>query len=139
MKRKYDPTKLFLQKYNYDAWFKNEELIDKEESSDKEESTDLPPMPSLEGHEEEAKEGKGLKILTLNKLLTILPILSAQIKTGKNSYKLKNKIRQILYLPYHHNKINKKVYNNFIKSYNNEKKYDCDKRSQNFLFSFWLA
>ena len=37
--------------------------------------------------------GKGLKILTRNKLLTRLPILPAQIKSGKDSHKLKNKIR----------------------------------------------
>ena len=52
-------------------------------------------MPLPEGDEEEVKEGKGLKILTPNKLLTRLPILLAQIKAGNNSYKLKNKIRQI--------------------------------------------
>ena len=64
---------------------------------------------SLEGGEEEVKEEKGLKILTPNKLLTRLPILLAQIKAGNNSYKLKNEIRQILYLLYQHNKITKKV------------------------------
>ena len=37
----------------------------------------------------EEKEGKGLKIVTPNKLLTRLPILVAQIKAGNNSYKLK--------------------------------------------------
>ena len=50
-------------------------------------------MPPLEGDEEEVKEGKGLKILTTNKLLTRLPVLWAQIKTGRNSYKLRQ-IRQ---------------------------------------------
>ena len=53
--------------------------------------------------------GAGLKTLTKNKLLTILSILLAQIKAGNNSYELKNEIRQILYLLYHHNKISKKV------------------------------
>ena len=42
-------------------------------------------MPPLEGDEEEAKEVKGFKILTPNKLLTRLPILLAQIKAGNNS------------------------------------------------------
>ena len=37
-------------------------------------------------------------------------------KAGNNSYKIKNEIRQILYLSYQHNKITKKVYNNLIKS-----------------------
>ena len=61
-------------------------------------------------------QGAGLKILTPNRLLTILPILLAPIKAGNNSCKLKNKIRQILYLLYQYNKITKKVYNNLIKT-----------------------
>ena len=57
-------------------------------------------MPLLEGDEEEVREGKGIKILTPSKLLTRLAILLAQIKAGNNSNKLKNEIRQILYLLY---------------------------------------
>ena len=63
-----------------------------------EEIDDIQPMPPLEGDEAEVKEGKGLKILTLNKLLTRLPVLLPQIKAGNNSHKLKKEIRQILYL-----------------------------------------
>ena len=66
-------------------------------------------MPPLEGNEEEVKEGKELKILTPNKLLTRLPILLAQVKAGDNSRKLKNDVRQIVYLLYQYNKITKKV------------------------------
>ena len=73
-------------------------------------------MPPLEGYEEEVKEGKGLKFLTQNKLLSKLPIWLAQIKAGNNSCKPKSEIRQILYLLYQENKITKKVYNNLIKS-----------------------
>ena len=76
--------------------------------TDKEESIDLSDIPPLEGDEIEVKEGKGIKILTPNKLLSRLPVLLAQIKAGNNSYKLKNEIRQILYLLYQHNKITKK-------------------------------
>ena len=72
-------------------------------------------MPPLEG-DKEVKEGKRLKVLTPNKLLTRLPLFLAQIKAGNNSYKLKNEIRQILYLLHQHNKITKKIYNNLIKS-----------------------
>ena len=72
-------------------------------------------MPPLES-DEEVKEGEGLKILTPNKLLTRLPVLVAQIKVGNYLYKLKNEIRQTLYLLYQHNKITKKLYNNLIKS-----------------------
>ena len=73
-------------------------------------------MPLLEGGEEELKEGKELKILTLYKSLTRLSLLVAQIKARNNSIKLKNEIRQILYLLCQHNKITKKVYNNSVKS-----------------------
>ena len=52
---------------------------------------DIPDMPPLEDGEEEVKEGKGLKILTTNKLLNRLRMLLAQIKAGNNSYKLKKK------------------------------------------------
>ena len=55
-------------------------------------------MQPVEGDKEEVKEGKVLKILTSNKLLTRLPILLAQIKAENNSNKLKTEIRQILYL-----------------------------------------
>ena len=91
--------------YDYDEWFIEEELDDEEE---------LDGMAPPEG-DEEVKEGKGLKILTPNKLLTRLPVLLAQIKAGNNSYKIKE-IRQILYLLYRHIKITKKVYSNLIKS-----------------------
>ena len=73
-------------------------------------------MPLLEGGEEELKEGKELKFLTLNKSLTRRSLLVAQIKARNNSIKLKNEIRQILYLLCQHNKITKKVYNNSVKS-----------------------
>ena len=73
-------------------------------------------MLALEGDEEELKQEKRSKTLTSNKLLTRLPLLLAQIKTVNNSEKLKNEIRQILYLLYQHNKVTKKVFKNFIKS-----------------------
>ena len=72
-------------------------------------------MPPLEG-DEEVKEENELEKLTPNKLLIRLIILLEQIKSGKNSYKLKNEIRQILFLLHQHNKILKFVYNNLIKS-----------------------
>ena len=65
-------------------------------------------MPPIKGKEKEVKERKILKNLTPNKLLTRLWILVAQIKARNNSYKLKNEIRQILYIFYQHNKSLKK-------------------------------
>ena len=94
---KFDPTNLFLETQNCDIWFENEESADttkdgaensadttkggEEESADttksgEEEPVDLSSMPPL-GNEEEVKEGKGLKILTPNKLLTRLPVILA--------------------------------------------------------------
>ena len=73
-------------------------------------------MTPLEGDEQEVKEGQELKILTLNELLTGLPIIIAQLKARNNLYKLKNKIRKMLYLLYQHYKITKNVYNSLIKS-----------------------
>ena len=102
---------IYILKHNYDAWFENEESTDQTRENDEAESD----MPPLEVDEEEVKVGKGLKILTPNKSLTRLSILLAKIKTGNNSYKLKNEIRQILCLLYQHNNVTKKFYNNLIK------------------------
>ena len=62
------------------------------------------------------KAGTRIKILTLKKLLTRLPIILAQNKAENNPTKLKTQIRQILHLLYQDDKITKKVYNNLIKS-----------------------
>ena len=89
---KYDPTNLILDAYNYDKWY-TEESEYSTAKNDEEKLDDLPPLEDYK----EVKEGRGLKILTTNKLLTRLSVLLAQIKTGYNSNKLKNKIRQIVY------------------------------------------
>ena len=60
------------------------------------------------------QEGKGLKILTPNQMLSRLPISLAQLKAGNNSEKLKNEIRQLLYSLYHSKNMTKQVYNNLI-------------------------
>ena len=92
MGRKYDPTNLILDAYNYDKWY-TEESEYSTAKNDEEKLDDLPPLEDYK----EVKERRGLKILTTNKLLTRLSVLLAQIKTGYNSNKLKNKIRQIVY------------------------------------------
>ena len=56
--------------------------------------------------------GKGLKILTLQRL----PIALPQEKAGNNSESLLNEIRQIVHSLYQSKEITKKVYNNIIKS-----------------------
>ena len=45
-------------------------------------------------------EGKGLKILTPNQMLSRLSITLDQLKAGNDSEKLKNEIRQLLYSLY---------------------------------------
>ena len=68
----------------------------------------------------EQQEGKGLKILTPNQILSRLPISLAQLKAGNNSEKLKNEIRQLLYSLYHSKNMTKQAYNNLIKYELNE-------------------
>ena len=60
------------------------------------------------------QEGKGLKILTPDQMLSRLPITLAQLKAGNNSQKLINEIRQLLYSLYHSKKLTKTIYNNLI-------------------------
>ena len=61
------------------------------------------------------QEGKSIKILTPNQVLSRLPISLSQLKAGNNSEKLKNKIRRLLYSLYRSKNITKQVYNNLIK------------------------
>ena len=60
------------------------------------------------------QQGKGLKILTPQQMLSRLPITLAQLKAGNNSEKLKNKIRQLLYSLYRSKNMTKQVYNHLI-------------------------
>ena len=59
-------------------------------------------------------KGSGLKILTPSQMLSRLPISLAQLKAGKNSEKLKNEIRQLLYSLYRSKKLTKQLYKSLI-------------------------
>ena len=59
------------------------------------------------------EQRSGLKILTLNQMLSRLPISLAQLKAGNNSEKLKNEIQQILYLC-RSKKVTKNVYKSLV-------------------------
>ena len=76
-------------------------------------------IPELESEESAAErrnqEGKGIKTLTPNQMLSRLSISLAQLKAGNNSEKLKNEIRQLLYSLYHSKNMTKQVHNNLIK------------------------
>ena len=60
------------------------------------------------------QQGKGLKILTPDQMLSRLPITLAQLKAGNNSEKLKNEIRQLLHSLYRSKKLSKTIYNHLI-------------------------
>ena len=53
------------------------------------------------------REKQGLKILTPDQMLSRLSIILAQLQAGNNSKKLKNEIRQLLYILYHSKKLTK--------------------------------
>ena len=100
--------------------FQVEKETDEETDEDTDEEMDTTIMPELESEESAAErrnqQGKGVKILTTNQMLSRLPISLAQLKAGNNSVKLKNEIRQLLYSLYRSQNMTKQVYNNLIKS-----------------------
>ena len=54
------------------------------------------------------QEGQLLKLISTGQLLGRLPIILAHLKTGNNSGKLKNEIRQLLYSLYRSKRLTKK-------------------------------
>ena len=66
-------------------------------------------MREVETEESTEQEGQGLKILTSQQMLSRLPILLAQLQAGNNSQKLKNEIRQMLYLLHRSKELSKSI------------------------------
>ena len=64
---------------------------------------------------EQNQQGKGLKILTPDQILSRLPISLSQLEAGNNSNKLVNEIRQLLYSLYRSKNMTKQIYKNLIK------------------------
>ena len=62
----------------------------------------------------EQTEGKGLKILTPNQMLSRLPITLAQLKPRNNSEKLENEIRQLLCSLYGSKELTKQLHKSLI-------------------------
>ena len=54
----------------------------------------------LDFNNRQNQDRHGLKILTLQQMLSRLPISLAQLKAGNNSQKLHNEIKQLLYSLY---------------------------------------
>ena len=75
-------------------------------------------IPDLETEEFAAerreREGRRLKILTPQQMLSRLPISLAQLKAVNISEKLKNEIRQLLHSLHRSKELSKAIYNNFI-------------------------
>ena len=75
-------------------------------------------MPDLESKESAAQrknqQGKELKILKPNQILSRLLISLAQLKAGNNSEKLKNEIRELLYSLYRSKRLTKQIYKSLI-------------------------
>ena len=89
--------------------------IDRKESDEQLDTTNKPEIGSGESEAERRNQrGQGLKILTLDQILSRLPITLAQLKAGNNSQKLINEIRQLLYSLYHSKKLTKTIYNHLI-------------------------
>ena len=95
------------------------DLDDEKADEEPNEQPDTTDIPKLESEESAAQrinqQGKGLKMLTPNQMLSRLPITLAPLKAGNNSEKLNNEIRQLLYSLYHSRNMTKQVYNNLIK------------------------
>ena len=62
----------------------------------------------------QSQKGQGLKILTPQQMLSILPISLAQLKAGNSSQKLKNEVRQLLYSLYRSRKLSKTIYKHLM-------------------------
>ena len=60
------------------------------------------------------KQGLRLQILTLNQMLSRLPISLAQLKAVNNSEKLKNEIRKLWYSLYRSKKLTKQIYKSLV-------------------------
>ena len=97
---------------------KADDEVDDDVDDETDEQPDTTDMPKLESEESVAKrrkhEGQGLKLLTPEQMLGRLPISLAQLKAGNNSEKLKNEIRQLLYLLYRSKKLIKTTYNSLM-------------------------
>ena len=108
--------------FPYIDWFQVEKGTDEEtveESRLENEEIDTTNMSELESEESAVErrnqQGKGLKILMPNEMLSRLPISLAQLKAGNNLEKLKNEIRQLLHSLYRSKNMTKQVHNNLIK------------------------
>ena len=92
--------------------------IPKPSNKTSDEQPDTTGMPELQSEESAVErrnqQRQGLKILTPDRMLSRLPMPSAQLKAGNDSQKLINKIRQLLYSLYRSKRITKTIYTHLI-------------------------
>ena len=94
---------------------KNEiENMDEEEKEIEKSSAIVNIVEEILEFNKQKQEGKGLKILTPDQMLSRLPITLAQLKAGNNSEKLKNENRQILYSLYRSENLAKQLYKSLV-------------------------
>ena len=94
---------------------KNEtENMDEEEKETEKPNQIIDVVEEIIEFNKKKQGGKGLKILTLDEMLSRLPINLAQLKARNNSQKLKNEIRQLLYFLYRSKQLTEQLYNNLI-------------------------
>ena len=94
---------------------KNEtENMDEEEKETEKPNQIIDVVEEIIEFNKKKQGGKGLKILTLDQMLSRLPINLAQLKARNNSQKLKNEIRQLLYFLYRSKQLTEQLYNNLI-------------------------
>ena len=96
MHDKYEPSESELE--SEESIVERTKLRRQRSSEQPNEQLDTTNMPDLESEESAAEQrrnqqGKGLKILTPNQMLSRLPTTLAQLKAENNSEKLKNEIR----------------------------------------------
>ena len=97
----YQNTVKLEQKPEFEESVAERTKIRRQKKSDDKHTIDMPDLESEESAaQRKNQQGKGLKILTPNQMLSRLPISLAQLKAGNNSEKLKNEIRQLLYSLY---------------------------------------
>ena len=96
-----ESEQIFYESIGERVKLRRQKADDKTDEGDNDEKPDTINMPDIESEESAAQRrsqrGQGLKILTPQTMLRRLPISSAQLKTGNNSQKRKNEIRQLLY------------------------------------------
>ena len=111
----YQNTVKLEQKPEFEESVAERTKIRRQKKSDDKHTIDMPDLESEESAaQRKNQQGKGLKILTPNQMLSRLPISLAQLKAGNNSEKLKNEIRQLLYSLYRSKKLTKQIYKNLI-------------------------